>query len=121
MPEHTLEEVYASPSLTTSKLRQFPVLQLRELCEAKAIDVPGRGKRQQPLKADYIQALLDAVSYDGIQLPDTDGFGKSAATVGRSRVRSGRNSRGVPRRMPEARRTPPTRHRSVARSCFRPK
>jgi hypothetical protein len=66
MPEHTLEKVYALPLLTGSKLRQFPVLQLMELCEAKSIDVPRRGKRkQQPLKEDCIQALLDAVSYNG--------------------------------------------------------
>lgn len=54
-----LEEAFAHPKLTISKLQQFRKEYLQNICEAKSIDVQWKGAKK-PTKAAYTNALFKA-------------------------------------------------------------
>jgi hypothetical protein len=62
MSYNSLQEVVTQSGLTASKLRRFKKDLLEQLCSESSIYIPGAAEKQ-PLKEDYIKALLKAVSH----------------------------------------------------------
>jgi hypothetical protein len=62
MSYQALEEAFAHPKLTISKLQRFRKEHLLHLCEVNSIDVQRKGTKE-PTKAAYTTALFNAVCH----------------------------------------------------------
>jgi hypothetical protein len=62
MSYQALEEVFAHPKLTISKLQRFRKEHLKSFCEVNSINVQWKGSKE-PTKAAYTTALFDAVCH----------------------------------------------------------
>ena len=60
MSYQALEETFADPKLTISKLQRFRKEHLLHFCEVNSIDVQWKGTKE-PTKAAYTAALFNAV------------------------------------------------------------
>ena len=62
MSYQALEEAFADPKLTISKLQRFRKEHLLHFCEVNSIDVQRKGTKE-PTKAAYTAALFNAVCH----------------------------------------------------------
>ena len=62
MSYQALEEAFARPNLTISKLQHFRKEHLVHFCEVNSIDVRRKGNKE-PTKAAYTTALFNTVSH----------------------------------------------------------